>query len=152
MRRTVIGATAGLAIWFGSALAVEAQQITPTGPLLVYAGSTSTTYTATVTYPTSMSFCVKLWVLRNGIEIHNSSTTVPNPGTTTYYFSKGVDLTGWNVCAGDVLTFRAQLLYNRNTYNFADYNIIVLATRPSKTYQKSSTLALQAVDRDRRRE
>jgi hypothetical protein len=99
-----------------------------------------------------MSFCVKLWVLKNGVEVHYSSNSIPNPGTITYYFSKLLDTSTWSLAAGDVLTFRTQLIYNRNTYNFADYNIIVLATRPSKTYQKSSTLALQAVDRDRRRE
>ena len=152
MRRTVIGATAGLAIWFGSALAVEAQQITPTGPLLVYAGSTSTTYTATVTVPTPANFCVKLWVLKNGVEVYNSSTSIPNPGTTTYYFSKLLDASTWGLSAGNIVTFRVQLLYNRGTYNFDDYNLTVLPTRPSKTYQKPTGLALQAVDRDRRRE
>ena len=152
MRRIAVGMAVGLAAWFGSALTAEAQQITPTGPLLVYAGSSSTTYTATITYPSSMNFCVKFWVYKNGVEVHYSSTTVPNPGTLTYYFSKPLDTSTWNLQAGNLLTFRAQLLYNRNTYNFDDYNLTVLSTRPSKTWQKSSGLALQAVDRDRRRE
>jgi hypothetical protein len=152
MRRIAVGLTVGLAVWFGSAVAAEAQWIQPTGPLLVYAGTSSTTYTATITIPTPMGMCVKLWVLKNGIEYNYTSNSIPNPGTTTYYFSKFVDTSTWNLAAGDVLTFRAQLLYNRTIYNFADYNITVQQTRPSRTYQKSPKPALQVVDRDRRRE
>jgi hypothetical protein len=152
MRRIAVGLTVGLAVWFGSAVAAEAQWIQPTGPLAVYAGSTSMTYTATVTVPTPANFCVKLWVLKNGVEMYNSATSIPNPGTTTYYFSNLLDASTWGLSAGNVLTFRVQLLYNRGTYNFPDYNLTVLATRPSKTYQKSPGLALQAGDRDRRRE
>ena len=152
MRRTVIGATAGLAIWFGSALAVEAQQITPTGPLSVLSGATSSTYTATVTIPTPMNFAVKLWVYKNGVLQHCSQTFVPNPGTSTYYFSKPVDMTTWAPAPGDTLLYVGQLLYNKATYNALDWTVIVPPTRPSKTYQKSGTLALKSVDRDRRRE
>jgi hypothetical protein len=152
MRRIVIGATVGLAIWFGSALAVEAQQITPTGPLSVIAGATSSTYTATITVPTPMTFAVKLTVYKNGIAQHASQIYIPNPGTTTYNFSKFVDMTTWAPNSGDTLVYAAQLLYNRCIYYAPDWTVIVSPTRPSKTYQKSGSLALTSVDRDRRRE
>jgi hypothetical protein len=152
MRRIVIGATVGLAIWFGSALAVEAQQITPTGPLSVVAGASSSTYTATINIPTAMGFAVKVWVYKNGVLYHCSQTFVPNPGTTIYYFSKPVDMTGWGHVSGDTLLYVGQLLYNKATYNAVDWTVIVSGTRPSKTYQNSGKLALSSVERDRRRE
>jgi len=157
MRRILVGISTALAVWFGSTLVAEAQSptITPTGPLSVTAGSSSTTYTATITYPTSMGFAVKLWVYKNGNQIHSSTTSIPDPGTTTYYFSKNVDLSNCVPAAGDTLLFKAQLLYNRNTYNAADWTVIVSSTRPTSkvtSVGQTSKLALQSVERDRRKE
>lgn len=155
MRRILIGVTTSLAIWFGSALAAEAQTITPTGPLAVVASDPGTTYTATCVYPTACNFTVKVQVLKNGVTLHTSTTAIPNPGTTTYYFSKGIDFTGWGLAAGDTLVFKAQLIYQKVTYNAVDWTIVVTATRPSSKISsigKSSKLALQGIERDRRRE
>jgi hypothetical protein len=155
MRRILLGVTTSLAIWFGSALAAEAQQITPTGPLAVMASDPGTTYTATCVYPTCMNFTVKVQVLKNGATLHTSSTIIPNPGTTTYYFSKAIDFAGWGLTAGDTLVFKAQLLYSRVTYYAADWKVVVTGTRPTSTITsigKSSKLALQSIERDRRRE
>jgi hypothetical protein len=152
MRRIAVGMTVGLAVWFGSAVAAEAQWIQPTGPLSVVSGATSSTFTATVSIPTPMNFAVKVSVYKNGVLQHCTTTSVPNPGTNTYYFSKVIDMTVWAPSSGDTILYVGQLLYNRVTYTGADWTIIVPPTRPSKTYQKSGSLALQSVDRDRRRE
>jgi hypothetical protein len=154
MQRIAIGAVAGLGIWFGSALVAEAQGITPTGPLCVTSGATSSTYTATVNIPTSMTFVVRLWVYKNGVLDHYSSNIIPNPGTTVYPFSKYVDMSSWIPSTGDTLVYKAQLVYNKQTYNAPDWTVVVTGTRPSKPGYSvgSSSLALQSIDRDRRRE
>jgi hypothetical protein len=154
MRRISIGITTALAVWFGSAYAAEAQQITPTGPLSVVAGATSSTYTASIYIPTQMNFVVRLWVYKNGILQNYSSTNIPNPGTNNYNFSKLVDMSGWIPSAGNTILYVAQLLWNKTTTLAADWTVIVSGTRPSKSgYSvRSSNLALQSVDRDRRRE
>lgn len=154
MRRIAIGVTTGLAIWFGSALAAEAQQITPTGPLSVTAGATSSTYTATITIPTPMTFAVRLWVYKNGVLEHFSNIYVPNPGTTTYYYSKFVDMSTWGLVAGDSLNYVAKLSYNKVVTNAPDWPITVQGTRPSSkpSYRKAAGLTLQSIERDRRRE
>jgi hypothetical protein len=59
----------------------------------------------------------------------------------------------FNVNAGDVITFKSQLLWNRLTTNGPEWSLTVTGTRPSsKTVQRTSRLALQSIDRDRRRE
>jgi hypothetical protein len=154
MRRIGMGMAAGLAIWFGSAAIAEAQSptITPTGPLSVRAADSSSTFTATITLTTPATFAVKLWVYKNSVQYHMTTTVVPNPGTTTYNFSKLVDMSAWGLSAGDVLTYTAKLCVGGLTYNANDWILTVLATRPSKTYQKSKPLALQSQATDRRRE
>lgn len=154
MKRTVIGAVAGLAIWFGSALAAEAQQIQPTGPACVVSGSLSTTYTATVTLSNPCYFYFRLTVYLNGQSIYYSQTFVPNPGTTTYYFSKTLPLIPIPM-SGDTLKFSPVLVVGGNTYTGSDWTVVVPPTRPpSKVTSVSgkTTLAMQAVERDRRRE
>jgi hypothetical protein len=152
LKRMAIGAVVGLATWFGSALAAEAQQITPTGPMSITAGTNSWTYTATIYLPTPMNFKVNTNIYKNGVLQTMFTQSVPNPGTNTYNFSQPCTVT-FNVAAGDVVTFKAQLLWNRTTTNAADWNVTVTGTRPSsKTVQRTSLLALQSVDRDRRRE
>jgi hypothetical protein len=69
-------------MWLGSALAAEAQQITPTGPLSVLPGN-STTYTANVYLPNPCNYVVRLWVMRGTTEVHFSQTVVPNRGFRT---------------------------------------------------------------------
>jgi hypothetical protein len=139
-----------VAIWIGSALAAEAQQITPTGPLSVNPGTTST-YTGNVYLPNPCVYVVRLWVYRAGIEIHYSLTLCSNPGVVNSTFTKLVTF-GAAVNSGDVLTYHATMKVGTTTYTAQDWTVTVGGTRPSKTLQKSSTLALQSVDRDRRRE
>jgi hypothetical protein len=151
MRRKAIGAIVGLATLIGSALAAEAQQITPTGPLSVVGGATSSTYTANIYLPSPCAYVVRLWVYRAGIEVHYSMTVHANPGTVNSVFEK-IAVYGAQINAGDVLTFKATLKVGTTIYNAQDWVVTVSGTRPSKTLQKSTTLALQSVDRDRRRE
>src|SRR6185436_5746547 len=101
MRRMAIATVMGVATWLGSALAAEAQQITPTGPLSVVAGATSSNYTADIYLPTPCAYVVRLWVYRAGIEIHYSMTVHANPGTVNSTFSKTA-VYGATINAGDV--------------------------------------------------
>jgi hypothetical protein len=153
MRRIAIGAVAGLAVWFGSAYAAEAQQITPTGPLAIVAGSTTATYSAAISVPSSMNMVVRVWVYHNGTLECYTSTFIPNPGTNNYNFNQNVTFNTAN--AGDTITFKATLSYNRANYPAQDWTVTVSGTRPppsKSSYQKSSGLAHQGVSRDLRRE
>jgi len=154
MKRMVMGAVAGLAVWFGSALAAEAQQITPTGPLNISAGATSATFTGTVSLPYASYFYIKINVLQNGQNIHTSNTFVPNPGTTIYNFSK---LCSFSVSAqgGATITFQSCVVFAGKPYQAPDWNVVVQGTRPSSkstSAKGNNAMALQTVDRDRRRE
>lgn len=154
MKRIAIGAVTGLAVWFGSALAAEAQQITPTGPMKISPGDTSATFSATVTLPYSSYFYVKVLAWQNGACIALSQTFVPNPGTTTYDFSK---LSQFNTAAqgGATITFQSCLIFAGHTYVAQDWNVLVAGTRPSSkvmAMQKAPSLTVQANDHDRRRE
>jgi len=163
MRRMAIGTVVGVAVWMGSALAAEAQQITPTGPLSVNAGATTSTYTANVYLPTPSNYVVRLWVMRGTTNLHYSQTVVPNPGTNNCVFTKDA---GFNqsVSAGDQLVFKVALKVgtvwvpasypiNGDTIDLGP--ITVGPSRPSSKMtgvQKAPALALQSIDRDRRRE
>jgi hypothetical protein len=153
MRRMAIGTVAGVAIWIGSALAAEAQQITPTGPLSVVAGATSGTYTANIDLPAAQAYMVRVWVYDGPNLIWYSQTINPNPGVTNPVFSKDVSLLPAPL-AGDVLTFKAQMRVGLTWYAAPDWVVTVTGTRPSKpsSVKKTSILAPQTVDRDRRRE
>lgn len=151
MRRMAIGAFVGVATLIGSALAAEAQQITPTGPLAVTAGATSSNFTANVYLPTPSAYVVRLFVYRAGVEVHYSMTVCANPGTINSTFTKTAVFSN-TIYSGDVLTYKASMKVGTVWYNAADWVVTVGGTQPTKTYQKSSILALQSVDRDRRRE
>jgi len=155
MKRIAMGAVTALSVWFGSALAAEAQQIQPTGPMAINTGTSSCNYTATITYPTQANFLVKLWVYRGTTCWNFSQTMVPNPHTNSYNFSKLVDMTGWGLVAGETLTFKSSLTILTQTYNAADLNVVVSGTRPSSkgsSVQKSNPMTILAVDKDRRKE
>jgi len=155
MKRMAIGAVVGLATWFGSALAAEAQQIMPTGPLSITAGQQSCNYTATISLPTPANFLVRVWVYRGTAMLSSSTTIISNPYTNTYYFSKSFDMAQWNVQAGDSLKFVATLTVLGKTYNANDWTVVVSGTRPSSkvtSSQKSMALAYAGRTGDRRKE
>lgn len=162
MRRMAIGAFVGVATLIGSALAAEAQQITPTGPLSVAPGATTSTYTANVYLPTPCNYLVRLWIDRGTTNLHFSQTVVPNPGVNNSVFTK-VAAFNQGISSGDQLTYRVAMKVG-TSWIPANYPITgetinwgpipVQGTRVTKTgfAQKSPAMAIQSVDRDRRRE
>jgi len=151
MRRMAIGAVAGVAVWLASAVAAEAQGITPTGPTKVIGGSTASTYNANVSLPNPCGFRVRLWIYDGTLQIYYSETIFPNPWTVNSTIAINAGYSAVNT--GDVLTYKASIKVGTIWYPAQDWIVTVTATRPSKTLQKSTgSLALQSVDRDRRRE
>jgi hypothetical protein len=117
-------------------------------------GNTTPTYTATVTIPTASYFYVRVQVLLNGVSVHTSQTFVPNPGTTTYNFSKNT-LLGIVPQLGQTLTFTASLIYGGRSYSASDWSVVVDVTGPTskgEVFERTSLLALESIDRDRRHE
>lgn len=137
MKRTVIGAVAGLAIWFGSALAAEAQVIQPTGPMNIQAGTNSWNFTADISIPTPMNIKVVVNIYKNDIFQTMFTQNVPNPGVQNFTFSQICNVS-FNVSSGDVVSFRAQLLWNRTTTNAQNWNVTVSPTRPPSSVTRQT--------------
>jgi len=152
MKRMAMGAVAGLTVWFGSALAAEAQQITPTGPMAIQAGSNNWNFTANLTLNPPLGYKMTTSLYKNGVYQTCFVQIVPNPGIVNSTFMQQCQTT-FSVSAGDIITFKTTMLWNRQTIYGPDWNVTVTGTRPSsKTVQNKSLLAIQGVDRDRRRE
>ena len=158
MKRIAIGAVTALSVWFGSALAAEAQTITPNGPTTIYAGTNSWNYTASVYLPTPMTFRVTTSIYKNNVYQCQYIQTVPNPGISNYNFSQCC-VVSFSVASGDVVTFKSSMLWNKITTNGPDWNVTVSPTRPSTTVTKGSLPASKrpasaplALASDRRRE
>lgn len=142
MKRTAIGAVAGLAIWFGSALAAEAQTIIPTGPQYIQAGTTSWNFTGAIFLPTPMNYKISTSIYRNGVYQTCISTSFPNPGVQNSNFSQPISVT-FSVNAGDVVTFKAQLLWNRTTTYAQDWSVTVSPTRPPTSVTRQTPLPVK---------
>jgi hypothetical protein len=163
MKRIAIGAVTGLAVWFGSALAAEAQQITPTGPLCYTSGSLCSNYSATIYLPTPMTYKMVTSLYKNGVWQTTFSQIVPNPGVNTSTFNQ-VCLVSFSVYPGDVVTYSTQLLWNRTTTNGPDWSVTVNqgtsrpSSKPSSVAQRTSVAAkgtglkVENIDNNRRRE
>jgi hypothetical protein len=153
MKRTAIGAVAGLAIWFGSALAAEAQVIQPTGPMAINTGSTSATYTADVTIPYLQSFFVDISIFRG------NNPTPFNTGTIYVYYPTELTTSisfnaNWNPGAitGEKFKFKATLNFMGVAYPGPDK--VVTVTRLTTYIEPSKNLefAFDFIERDRRHE
>jgi hypothetical protein len=140
----------------GSALAAEAQQITPTGPMVINTGATGATYTADVTIPSLQAFCVSVWIYRG-----NNPTPVSAGEVYVYYptsLTSSISYTGsWNPGAitGEKFKFKATLTFLG--INIIAIDKIVTVTRPTTSTtsiepSRSYEFALEAIDRDRRHE
>ena len=168
MRRMGIGTVAGVAIWIASAVAAEAQGITPNGPTAVYTGATAATYTAAVYLPSPNSYLVRLWVYRGATQLHYTQTGQPNPGVVNSTFSKDAGFST-SVAKDDVLVFKVAMKINgvwipaNYPINGETINLSVTVTNPpsrpsskavtkATSIQKGPSLALQSIDRERRRE
>lgn len=153
MKRMVLGVAVGLAAWFGSALAAEAQTITPTGPTCIYTGATGATYTADTVIPYLHDFSVQVYVYRgtNANPIFSVEVFVTNPTSLMNTISATAS---WNPGAitGEKFKFKANLIFNGQSYPAVDKTVTV--TRPTTYLEPSRTLefACEVVDRDRRRE
>ena len=131
MRRIAIGLAAGLAVWVGSALAAEAQQI-QIGPLAPGAGTihpstTSTQYKANITPGSTALVDIQLKVY-----VNSESTPRFVSGVTllsisgTYLYKKTVSLSGWNLQTGDVLRFHLECWWDpTGQLSSNDYNVTV---------------------------
>jgi len=155
MKRTAIGAVVGLAAWFGSALAAEAQQITPTGPMAINTGSTGATYTANITLLTLQDYGVQLSVFRgnNQSPCFYGEFWFYSPTSLNNVFSQAVN---WAPMAltGEKFTFKANLLLSDPILTIPAINWLKYVTRPTTYLEPSKTLdlAFEAIDRDRRHE
>ena len=159
MRRIAVGMTVGLAVWFGSAVAAEAQWIQPTGPLAIHVGQGGTTYTATVQLPSLQDYAVQLKVYRGTnltTPIYTCEQWFYSPTQLTNYFSKAVTWSP-NAIFNQKYTFKAKLILTDGSQPIDASDWIKFVTYPPGpgTYlmpSKSSNLAFEAIDRDRRHE
>jgi hypothetical protein len=161
MRRIAIGFVMGVAVWVGSALSAEAQVIiTPTGPLAINTGATSTTYTATISnVPTSFFFY--LWVYVNGVQQESIYFLVVHTGTSANV-QIPIDFSQWNppyvAVKGDVIDFYSKVKVT--LFWKASNDDPITVTDPTSWKEGSGTTTLEsreglcakleAVDRDRR--
>ena len=161
MRRILTGGITALSIWIGSALAAEAQQITPTGPLAIYQGSTSTTFTATVTLPYVDIYGVQLSVYKDGSQTPFCTTEVwvYNVTSTTSTYTQQVMLNplallGHSYRFHAVLCFGSPVQYYPNADPDWLTNVTVRPSGPTSYVEPSQVreLALESIDRDRRLE
>ncbi|SRR5579859_1446888 len=123
MKRIAIGVVAGLSVWFGSALAAEAQQITPTGPMQVQATDTSEVYTATIT--TNYSFTISLAVLINGSQVYWNQWYIVNSGPSYNFQSPSLNTASWGLTAGETIDFHAVVSLSITHHVVSDYNLTV---------------------------
>jgi len=115
MKRMALGAVAGLAVWFGSALAAEAQQITPTGPMHIYSNDTSLVYSATIT--TNYSFTLYLTVTNNGTNVYGGQWFCQNSGPTYNFSSPSLSTSTWGLQIGSNINFHT-IVQITPTYRF----------------------------------
>jgi hypothetical protein len=123
MKRTMVGVISGLAIWFGSALAAEAQQITPTGPMHIVATDTSVVYSATIT--TNYSFTLYLTVRRNGTTVYSGQWYCVNFGPSFNFQSPALNTSTWGMQVGNTINFHTVVQITPLMRSTNDYNVIV---------------------------
>ncbi len=166
MRRIAIGMVVGLATWLGSGLVAMAQTptIQPSGPSCVHVGDSSANLTATINLVTPSACYVYYSVLNGTTPVDpGASYFVPKQGTTIN-FSHSIPTALWNMHVGDtmhiVVRLKVGITFYPATYggpapNLPNDSCAVLGTRPTKSTtveKKPGRLAMEAIDRDRRRE
>ena len=129
MKRIAMGLVAGLATWFGSALAAEAQQITPTGPMHIYSNDASLVYTATIN--TSLSFTLYLNITKNGQSVYGCNWLCNNTGGPYYFSSPTIYTSAWGMQEGDVINFHTVVQFSPLNRWINDF---------SRTVEKSITM------------
>jgi hypothetical protein len=144
MKRIAIGAVTGLAVWFASAVAAEAQQITPTGPMHIYSNDSSVTVAATVTTNYSFTLYLTTTLNRNGV-----ITTLPNSGGSWVCINSGpsypwctlpaLNSSCWGMQAGDIINFHMVAQINALHRGVCDYSVTVEPPQSGPTSKTSST-------------
>src|SRR5581483_2592535 len=131
MKRIAIGAVTGLAVWFGSALAAEAQQITPTGPMKITSTDQSVTYSATIT--TNYSFWAYLTIFNNGVQVATWQAHVIQGGPSYMLQPPAFSTSTWGLAVADVIDFHLRIAVTPSFGYISDYNVTVQApgTGPS---------------------
>lgn len=129
MKRIAMGAVTGLAVWFASAVAAEAQQITPTGPMHIYSTDTSVTVSSTVTTNYSFTMYLTTSRIRNGVV-----TQLPTGGSwlcitsgPSFNWSAQVDSSSWGMQVGDIIDFHEVAQINALHRSAIDYQVTVEA-------------------------
>ncbi|HLY08675.1 MAG TPA: hypothetical protein VKW04_05120 [Planctomycetota bacterium] len=123
MKRSAMGVVAGLAVWFGSAFAAEAQQITPTGPLKIQVTDTTETYTATITVNTSFWFY--LTVFKNGSVVYGGQWFCITGGPSFNFTSPALNSAAWGMNVGDTIDFHAIAQVSAFQRTTSNYNLTV---------------------------
>jgi len=123
MKRIAIGAVTGLAVWFAGAVAAEAQQITPTGPMKITASDTSTVYSATIT--TNSNFWLYMTVTNNGISVYNMQWYITNSGPSYNFQTPVLDTTAWGLVAGNTIDFHIAVAVTPTHRVNSDYYLTV---------------------------
>ncbi len=154
MRSRTLAAFAVVATLGFYASAAQAQSGSNQGnkPTSVVAGQTSSTYESTVTTSSPTGYTIKLKVFKNGVQKHNSTTAVPNPGTTVSTFTKVVSMSTWAPAAGDVLRYEGSLYIGGVFQNTHNLTITVGATRPTTYLRPTRISVFEPVVADRYRE
>lgn len=123
MKRMAIGAVFGLATWFGSALAAEAQVIQPQGPLQIRVTDASVVYSATIT--TNYNFTFILTVKKNGVTVYSCQWYCVNNGPTYNFQSPALSTSTWGMQVGNTITFCATVQITPTLRYTNNYNVIV---------------------------
>jgi hypothetical protein len=157
MQRLAIGVVTSLAAWFGGTLVAEAQPtIAPTGPLAIYTGSNSTTYTATITLNVLQDFAVQLYCYRgnNPTPFNSVEQWTYGPTNLVNQFSFTAH---WSPIAmtGEIFKFKANLITTNPPQVIPAPDWIVTVTKPTTKVDLSEAapaLVFEVIDRDRRHE
>jgi hypothetical protein len=150
MKRIAIGAVVGLATLFGSALAAEAQQITPTGPMKIQVTDISEVYTATIT--TNYSFWLYLTITNNGVSVYNNQWYCVNSGPSYNFQSPVLSTSSWGLAVGNTIDFHLQCAVTPTHRVTSDYYLAVQSGGTSMIPRKQSDFMMAEAVPNKREE
>ena len=148
MQRTLIGAVGGLAIWLSSALIAEAQVIQPTGPMAVHVNDPSEVYTATITWGTSFTYYLQVFV--NGTQVYGGQWYITNSGPSYNFQSPVLNTSSWGLTTGATIDFRGTLAVGLSRKAVSDYTLTVQSGGTSMAPRRDSEGMMAATELDRK--
>jgi len=143
MKRIAIGAVTALSVWFGSALAAEAQQIVPTGPMAIATTDTSCVYTATINL--NYSFTLYLTVTKDGTCVYGNQWQITNSGPSYNFTSPTLNPSTWNLSGGETINFRLIVQITPTYRIINNYPITVPIPHTKLTPSKTEFMMARAV-------